>query len=392
MSDLKETLSVYVKRVRDLAEHVKGNEQATKQSLIGPLFTALGYDMTDPRECVPEHRENFGLNRSKYPIDWLFQQDGNPIFIVEAKEAGRRLAGYDEQLADYFAKKQPNLKLGILTNGVQWKFFTDYSAPNVMDREPFVKWDIMSDEAIPLDFLTLLQKSQFDARLIRTFAQRNFQQNLLLAELTRLLEPSNEFVRLAISNIETRTLRDNVVESWKPVLANAIEEWTKQKMLTMVISGATQPQASDATAVRKINTTREELDGFEAIKKMLGNERPVSYTDTVSYFKIHLPDRHTWVVCRLYFEGKRPRIWMPVPIARVEQWLSPFKVTFPQIGWICITLDSHSDLEKLGDIIRAAYDHQKSERLAHPDDKLDSDEQQEEGLMDDSSRPEPGTQ
>ena len=36
-------------------------EEITKsepeKSLIEPLFTALGYDMTDPRECRPEHRE-----------------------------------------------------------------------------------------------------------------------------------------------------------------------------------------------------------------------------------------------------------------------------------------------------------------------------------------------
>jgi hypothetical protein len=372
MSDLKESLANYVKRVRDLAEHVKGNEQATKQSLIGPLFTVLGYDMTDPRECLPEHRENFGPNRSIKPIDWLFQQNGQPIFIVEAKEVGKKLAGYDEQLGDYFAKKT-ELKLGILTNGVQWRFFTDYTNSNVMDRQPFVSWNVLSDEAVPIEFLTLLQKSQFDARLIRTFAQRNFQQNLLLAELTRLLEPSNEFVRLAISNIETRQLRDNVVESWKPVLASAIEEWTKQRMLTMVISGATQNDVQDLTPARNINTTKEELDGFEAIKSMLGGERPVGYTDTVSYFKVHLPEKHTRVVCRLYFEGKRPRIWLPVPIAKIEQWLSPYKVTFPQVGWICITLNEQSELEGMGDIIRATYDHQKSERNPPPDDKPDSD-------------------
>lgn len=39
---MKEAL-LATKRVQDLAEHVKGNEQATKQSLIGPLFTLLGY-------------------------------------------------------------------------------------------------------------------------------------------------------------------------------------------------------------------------------------------------------------------------------------------------------------------------------------------------------------
>ncbi len=372
MSDLKESLAVYTKRVKDLAEHVKGNEQATKQSLIGPLFSTLGYDMTDPRECLPEHRENFGANRSIKPIDWLFQQNGQPIFIVEAKEAGKKLTGYDEQLGDYFAKVT-SVKLGVLTNGVQWKFFTDYANENVMDRSPFVKWDVLSDETLPLEFLTLLQKSQFDPRLIRTFAQRNFQQNLLLAELTRLLEPSDEFVRLAISNIETRTMTAKVVDSWKPVLKNAIEEWTKQRMLTMVLSGATQENGESAAA-RKITTTKEELDGFEAIKKMLGSDRPVAYTDTVSYFKVHFPDKHTWVIARLYFEGKRPRIWVTVPIAKVETWLASYKVTFPQVGWIAIALNDFSDLESMGDIIRAAYDHQKSERIAHPEARMDAEE------------------
>ena len=53
---MREALQQYVKRVQDLADHVRGNEQATKQSLVGPLFTLLGYDLTDPRECVPEYR------------------------------------------------------------------------------------------------------------------------------------------------------------------------------------------------------------------------------------------------------------------------------------------------------------------------------------------------
>jgi hypothetical protein len=61
---MSESIIAYIKRVRELADHVKGNEQATKQSLIGPLFTILGYDLTDPRECIPEFRADFGKDRS----------------------------------------------------------------------------------------------------------------------------------------------------------------------------------------------------------------------------------------------------------------------------------------------------------------------------------------
>ena len=83
---MREALQAYVKRVGELAEHVRGNEQATKQSLVGPLFTILGYDLTDPRECIPEYRVDFGPNRSVKPIDWAFLQSGHPSFFVRVRK------------------------------------------------------------------------------------------------------------------------------------------------------------------------------------------------------------------------------------------------------------------------------------------------------------------
>ena len=67
--------------------------------------------------------------------------------LVEAKDAAQQLGGYDEQLGDCFAK-DPDVKLGILTNGVAWRFFTDIVHANVMDREPFVTWDVLNDERL----------------------------------------------------------------------------------------------------------------------------------------------------------------------------------------------------------------------------------------------------
>lgn len=363
---MSEAILNYVKRVKELAEHVKGNEQATKQSLIGPLFTILGYDLTDPRECVPEYRVDFGPARSVKPIDWAFLQNTKPIFFVEAKEVGKKLPSYDEQLADYYAKA-PEAKLGILTNGIQWRFFTDVVNPNVMDKEPFLKWDVIADENPPFDFLTLLQKSQYNAQLIRTFAERKHQQNLLVSELNRLLEPSSEFVKLAIANIETRNLRDSVIDSWKPVLKNAIEEWTKQRMLSIVLSNpqsidSMQTSASSPTA--KIETTKEELEGFEIIQRLLGSERPIAYEDTASYFKIHLVERYTWVICRLYLERKRPTVWVPLPLEQAQQLVpQSVGVSVPQIGWSCVNLNTYKDVESLGDLVRASWDAQ---RRLHP--------------------------
>jgi hypothetical protein len=254
---MKDALLAYVKRVKDLHERVKGNEQATKQSLILPLFTILGYDFTDPRECVPEYKADFGKARSVKPADWAFYQNSRPIFLVEAKDAGTRLKGYDEQLGDYFAK-EPDVKLGILTNGIAWRFFTDLTHANVMDREPFVMWDVLNDEQPPYDFLTLLQKSQFKTELLRTFAQQQHQHNLLVNELARLLEPSAEFTRLAIANIETRNLTAGVVESWKPVVASAIGEWAKQRTLASVLTRS--PSQDEAKPVAERESVEEAAD------------------------------------------------------------------------------------------------------------------------------------
>ena len=49
------------------------------------------------------------------------------------------------------------MKLGILTTGVQWRFFTDLDNENLMDNEPFLEWDVLNGPT-PYEFLTILQR------------------------------------------------------------------------------------------------------------------------------------------------------------------------------------------------------------------------------------------
>lgn len=362
MSEIRDQIDAYVKRVKELADHVRGNEQATKQSLIGPFFTMLGYDLTDPRECIPEYKCDFGKDRSAKPIDWAFATGGGFAFFVEAKEVGKKLAGFDEQLADYFAK-DPNVKLGILTNGAQWRFFTDVVNPNVMDREPFARWDIFTDEPAPFDVLTLLSKPKFNPELIRTYAQRQREKNLLVGELTRLLEPSSDFTKLAIANIETRNLTQAVVESWKPIVASALNEWSRQRMLTAALSAPTPIVAQDVKTptVGKIETTPQELEAFAVVKQLLGPDRAVAYEDSVAYFKIHIADRRTWVVARLQVDRKNPLVWVPLSVEKTVECVGSRPIAVNG-GWSIITLDSIDELSSLGPLLTCAHDHVKGAR------------------------------
>jgi hypothetical protein len=247
---MKEQLEHYVKQVRERHLDCQGNEQAAKAALIAPLFVMLGYDMSDPRECKPEFKMDFGRGeKASTPVDWAFLINGAFAFFVEAKEAGAKIAHYSEQLGMYFGK-QPGangVKLGILTNGTHWHFFTDLRNENAMDREPFFTWDVLEDDpALAVDILTILQKSKFNRQLIRTFAEGKHRQTILVGVLNRLLEPSNEFVRFAIGTgvsesgeaIESGKITEKRIEEWKPILARAIHEWAKQQTLTMVLKPA----------------------------------------------------------------------------------------------------------------------------------------------------------
>jgi hypothetical protein len=269
---MKEKLEQYVNRVKELYETCRDNEAATKAALILPLFTILGYDVADPRECKPEYKADFGEGRSKDPVDWAFSVNNSFVFLVEAKAVGKKIDRYDAQLGDYYAQGQGAVKLGILTNGVQWRFFTDLVAENLMDKEPFLEWDVLKD-AIPCDFLTILQRAEFKPELIKFFAKGKRRQSVLVAELTRLLEPSDEFVKLAIQNKETlfenRNLTATVIKEWKPILAGAIREWVQQQSLKMALDRAIDtpvvdppPSPEDENYIEFWKPIRTEINGL----------------------------------------------------------------------------------------------------------------------------------
>ncbi len=154
---LEEQLEQYVNLVKDQYKACRGNEAQTKLRLIAPLFAILGYNLADPLQCNAEYKADFGDHRSKEPVDWAVFVSNTLAFLVEAKAVGEFIARAHGQLRDYYAQARGAVKLGILTNGVRWHFFTDLAAQNIMDEEPFLEWDVLNG-AIPCEFLSILQR------------------------------------------------------------------------------------------------------------------------------------------------------------------------------------------------------------------------------------------
>ena len=117
-----------------------------------------------------------------------------------------------------------------------------------------------------------------------------------------------------------------------------------------------------ADTIAAVETTVEEMDVYSAIVRLLGAERPVHYQDTSSYFKIHLPEKHSWVIARLKMRGKKSSIHVPLPLEQVQPLIPDLPVAAPGVGWTAVSLSATQDIGRLGEVLRLAWDTKRRER------------------------------
>ena len=133
--------------IRNLADRLSAvkdrlaTDEATKQSLVLPFLQALGYNVFDPTEVEPEYNADFGETKG-WKADYALKFDGQPIIIIECKSVSNNLDGVVPQLGRYFPHTRA--RIGVLTNGIIYKFFTDQSEINRMDEHPFWEVDLQS--------------------------------------------------------------------------------------------------------------------------------------------------------------------------------------------------------------------------------------------------------
>ena len=95
------------------------NEAQTSQAIILRLFYALGYDIWNPLEVIPEMPGNGG-----YRPDYTIALAGDVRFIVEVKHLGKNLADTEKdmtQAVSYINSR--GKRWAILTSGQEWLFF-----------------------------------------------------------------------------------------------------------------------------------------------------------------------------------------------------------------------------------------------------------------------------
>jgi hypothetical protein len=154
-----------VDHLRDLANRIPKlsiqTEEAVKTALVLPFIQALGYDVFNPHEVTPELTADVGTKKGE-KVDYAILRDGNPIILFECKGFKALLQlNHASQLYRYFSTREA--RFGVLTNGVEYHFYTDLVAPNKMDEVPFFIFNLLDFSDAQVETLKRFTKSAFDA-------------------------------------------------------------------------------------------------------------------------------------------------------------------------------------------------------------------------------------
>jgi len=197
-----EDIAKLSEQIRKRVDHVAG-EEGTKMALIVPFLSVLGYDIYDPTEVMPEYVADFAIKKAGQfeKVDYALAINGNIVMLVEAKARGQKAEAHDGQLSRYF-NGLLTTKVAIVTNGVEYRFFTDLRNKNVMDKEPFFGFNILEYDSKDIENLKFFHRDNFDVAAIT----RHAEEMVYVTGMTQLVgnllrSPSEEFVRFLVTEL-----------------------------------------------------------------------------------------------------------------------------------------------------------------------------------------------
>lgn len=312
--DFKDELKLLGDRVIKLKDQIQ-TEEATKNAFIMPFIKALGYDVFNPLEVVPEFVSDIGIKKGE-KIDYAIFRDGNPSILVECKHWGQNLDLHDGQLLRYFHTSKA--KFGLLTNGITYRFYTDLVEPNKMDEKPFLEFNITEIKENQVEELKKFHKSYFDLESIVSAASElkytNELKNLIQQELTN---PSPDFVKHFARQVYPSVITAKVLDQFTNLTKKSVQQHISDLITDRLKTALKKEDESNQpvqnapldTPVeeeKKVITTADELEGFLIVKTILRQKisaNRISYRDAQSYFAILLDDNNRKTICRLYLNG-----------------------------------------------------------------------------------------
>ncbi len=309
--DFKDSINQLADRIRKQGEAIL-TEEATKNAFIMPLIVALGYDVFDPSEVVPELDCDLRMKKGE-KIDYAIMRGGEPVMLIECKHCKQALNLHDTQLQKYFVASKA--RFGVLTNGIEYRFYTDLDRANIMDARPFMVLDMLDLSDHDIERLKKFHKSYFNEGEILSTAQQ-LQVSLSIRNVINqeFASPSVEFVRYFVKELNENRSTPKLIEQYAPLIkkeiGNYIDDVISDRLNIAKQKEQTTEEKPEQIAGAEILsdgviTTQEELDAYNIVRSILRKEVDVAritYTDYKTYFVVGIDGKSWQWICRLYLK------------------------------------------------------------------------------------------
>ncbi len=358
-------LKNHIDHVKRVGEHCV-TEETTKQALILPLLDILGFSPYDPTKVLAEYAADFPGVKVTERVDYALYCNGQPVMFIEAKPYIANLTNHAPQLSRYF-NSSLGVTIGAITNGREWRFFTDLINPNMMDEKPFLVVDFTKHKAEELAQLAEFKHDNFHVEKLRFFAEENQYIQQFKAVIKKSInEVDLDFVRYVAhqANVQ-RQLNTRFLESIRPFVKQAVEQAISDTVVkglsspTIItaqpIEEKTIPEQTSTTNVEpdfivnpdneKIITTKDEQELSRIVCELFPEVELIA-KDTESYYSVLYQNKTNRWLFRYDVNRKRPTIQFIVPITEDR------RIELERAG-LEVQANGHIFLEKPEHIYRA---------------------------------------
>jgi hypothetical protein len=337
--------SQFKKNLEELALQIKekksqiSNEQETKQFLIIPFIRALGYNPDIPGEVKFEFPADLEPKKGE-KIDIALLKDNRPVIFIEAKPANTILDNFDAQLRKYYHNYHET-RFGVITNGEEYRFFSDTQKDNVMDKVPFLVVNFSKLKESDLKNLLKFKKENYHEKNLCNIAlDLHYLPAITEAFKELFKKPSDDFIaalfRFALPEKKiTPTIQSKLPDIVREAIRNAIMEMTL-KGVEGFQSTTIIPQQENFEKLGD-QPTLEENEGYYIVKAILHGVADPSRV-AIRGFKyncgILLDNSQNRPICRICFREKEKYV---IVYDNLEKKENKFKI------------ENINDLFKFGD-------------------------------------------
>jgi len=271
------------------------DEAKTRMYFIEPLLGIIGYSR-DPKDMLTEINAGWGQKNAKADIG-LIIRGKKPEVIIECKKYGKKLTDKEgAQLNGYFSHTEGS-KIGILTNGIEWRFYAEYLEKNKLHSNPFLVIDFteIDDEKIE-KFAQFHKNTQgnFLSQILEEAQDTFFLEGFNEALSEELLNPSDELIKAIFSRMPGKRMNETIKEKLKGLFnSNSIQQ---------VLPRLIEEESKNGNFVI---TTGMELKIYHSIKTIILNSikkidaSRISYRDQKNSFNILVDDNQRKIIAKI---------------------------------------------------------------------------------------------